>query len=99
MPSEYSPRIERHCDPCEFHKCFSVLYGQPGNTWRDYNCTHPDAFGPLKLSDNPDTAFKQGEMRAELKKHGRHIGRTERQPDWCPLRNESINPIKTKGGV
>ena len=88
MPSEFNipSRRERHCEPCEFHKLTAALMGQPGNTWRQYGCAHPDAyeFGPLAA--DPAVAAKQGELRARIRQHPRNIGKTEKQPDWCPLR-------------
>ena len=49
---------------------------------------HPNAYDDItpKLSDEPKIAAKQGELRARLMQRGRHIGKTEKQPDWCPLR-------------
>lgn len=60
--------------------------GGPGNVWREYVCMHPDMFHDMALSDDQKVRDKQLEMRGRLKEHGRHIGRTELQPDWCPLR-------------
>lgn len=96
MPSTYNipSRQERHCEPCEFHKMFSAMFGGPGNVWRDYNCVHPEAYDDIHepLSDDPKIAAKQGELRARLLEHGRHIGKTELQPDWCPLRRNPEQP-------
>lgn len=69
-----------------FNACFG---SDEHNTWRDYNCMHPDAFGDMDLSDDPRIAAKQGELRAILTEHGRHIGKTELQPDWCPLKRKN----------
>lgn len=91
MPSTHNipARTERVCEPCHYHKMFSAMMGQPGNVWRDYNCMHPEAFNDEPLSDDAKIAAKQGEMRGRMLEYGRHIGRTEKQPDWCPLRKES----------
>ncbi len=90
MPSthEIPAHRERYCEPCEFHKMFSAMMGGPGNVWRDYDCMHPEAHNFKPLSDDPNIAAKQGELRARLREHGRHIGKTELQPDWCPLRRK-----------
>lgn len=87
MPSSFEipARRERHCEPCEHHKCVGALCGQPGNCWRDYNCMHPDAMNDFKLSDDPETAGRQKALRERFMEHGRHIGKTELQPLWCPL--------------
>lgn len=91
MPTKFEipARRETHCEPCKYHKMFSAMMGGPGNVWRDYNCMHPDAhdFGPLP--DKPELAAKAGELRAHLAEHGRHIGKTDLQPDWCPLRKQA----------
>ena len=63
--------------------------GQPGNTWRQYACMHPEAFDDMPLSDDRAIRDKQIEMRTRHMQHGRNIGKTENQPDWCPLRRES----------
>ena len=70
----------------------AALFGQPGNTWRQYACIHPDAFGDLKLSDDTEIRDKQIALRTRLLEHGRNIGRTERQPGWCPLINGTTLP-------
>lgn len=47
---------------------------------------HPDAFDDvLPLSEDPKIRDKQIELRAYAKEHGRDIGRTDKQPSWCPL--------------
>lgn len=90
MPSIHTipGRTERICEPCEFHKLFNAFYGSD-HSWRDYNCMHPQALDDIgALSSDPSIAAKQIEIRAWLKEHGRHIGKTERQPEWCPLRRQ-----------
>lgn len=64
------------------------MRGGPGNVWDDYSCMHPEAFDDMKLSDDPKVRDKQLEIRGRLKEHGRRIGRTENQPDWCPFKRE-----------
>jgi hypothetical protein len=88
MPSSFEipSRRERHCEPCEFHKMTGALMGQPGNTWRRYSCMHLEAHEFEPLSNDPAIAAKQGALRERLSKHGRDIGKTEIQPEWCPLR-------------
>ena len=90
MPSIVSipGRTERRCKPCEFHRIDSAFYGSD-HSWQAFKCTHPQAMDDLALPDDPVKAEKILEMRKridELLGPGRHIGRTERQPDWCPLR-------------
>lgn len=59
----------------------------PGG-WRDYACTHPDAHGPLPEGTTPEKALMIGKIRG-FDLGGRHIGKTEKTPDWCPfLRND-----------
>lgn len=98
MPTNFNipSRRERHCEPCQYHKCFSAMYGHD-YSWRDYNCMHPAAFDDTftPLSDDPVKAALQGEIRGRLKEHGRHIGKTEIQPDWCPLKREPEKPLST----
>lgn len=93
MPSEHTipSRRERLCEPCEFHKMVNAMFGGPGNVWRDYNCMHPEAFDDLNdgpMADPEKEKLRQriiGRMLAD----GRSIGKTERQPDWCPLRRDN----------
>jgi hypothetical protein len=89
MPStfEIPRRREHHCAPCEFHKCVAALMGGPGNVWRDYNCMHPEAFDDtVREPLPPEKELIRQRLIGRLLEHGRSIGRTERQPDWCPLR-------------
>lgn len=88
MPTELKipAQTERHCAPCKYHKMTAALMGGPGNVWRQYACMHQDAFGDMKLSDDQAIRDKQIELRGRLLEHGRDIGKTERQPEWCPLR-------------
>lgn len=92
MPTKFTIPEHRgtQCAPCEFHKCFNAFYGSD-HSWRDYNCMHPEAFDDIQepLSSDPKIAAKQGALRAALLEHGRHIGKTEEQPAWCPLRRKA----------
>lgn len=87
MPTTFQipARRERHCAPCEHHKSTMSCRGGPGNVWDNWVCMHPEAFNDKPLSDNPETAAKQKEIRARIAEHGRTIGKTDLQPSWCPL--------------
>jgi hypothetical protein len=92
VPSKYTipSRTETHCAPCEFHKCTGALCGPAGgNSWRRYSCFHPDAFGDLKRPEDETLRDKFNAMVARMLHHGRDIGKTEEQPNWCPLRRTS----------
>lgn len=92
MPTKFEIPAHREvrCEPCEFHKCFNAFYGSD-HSWRDYNCMHPQAYDEVRepLSGDPKVAELQGQIRARLMEHGRHIGKTEKQPDWCPLKRQA----------
>ena len=81
---EHPSRRQRVCEPCEFHRCIGALHVLSGaGGWRRYVCAHPEAFentGNQKLD----------EMRQHISTFdgGRNIGKTESQPDWCPLLRE-----------
>jgi hypothetical protein len=84
-------RVESHCEPCEYHKLigsFHVRIGPGG--WREYTCVHPEAFEPLPPTTDPELAQAVERLRAKLNE-GRYIGKTERQPEWCPLRRTEQN--------
>ncbi len=76
------------CGPCKYHKLtgsFHVRIGEGG--WREYSCTHPDAWEPV-AGDTPAQAETRGRLRqmeADMSGGGRHIGKTEETPDWCPF--------------
>lgn len=73
--------IKRVCTPCEHHKCIAALHVRIGSGgYREYACTHPDAFEP---TDNPLLAQMHG--RLMQMDGGRVIGKTENRPEWCPL--------------
>lgn len=93
MPSTLNipAHTEFRCAPCEFHKCigsFHVRVGPGG--YREYACMHPEAedFGPMPLA--PEQAARIGELRARFARDGRWIGRTEKQPQWCPLKRGGL---------
>jgi len=93
MPTKLNipSRTENHCEPCEHHKCTAMLCTRIGpGGWREYVCKHPDAFPPLPKDTDPEKARIIGKLEA-LQTEGRHIGRTEKQPDWCPLKREPAN--------
>lgn len=77
-----------HCEPCAHHKCtgsFLPRIGEGG--WHHYICTHPEAYA---RSSDPGVNEVHAAWRAL--EGGRTIGRTEEQPDWCPLLRPP-NPI------
>ena len=83
-------RTEHHCEPCEFHKCTGSMHVRSGEGgWREYACMHSQAFRPLPTPTNPEKARiieRLEAMQNEGRHIGRHIGRTEKQPNWCPLK-------------
>ncbi len=89
MPTKFTiPAVsETHCRPCKYHVCIGSLHVYVGGGgWNEHACTHPDAYEPLPEGTDPETAKIIGEMQA--REVGRNIGKTELQPDWCPLRRE-----------
>lgn len=80
MPTTYTipSYVKRTCYPCEHHKMVNALFGGPGNVWREFNCMHPEAF-------DPEREKIRQRLIGQMLEHGRSIGRTDRQPDWCPL--------------
>lgn len=50
---------------------------------------HPQAFDDLDNGtlDNPDKEKTRQRLIGMMLEHGRDIGKTEEQPNWCPLRN------------
>ena len=81
-------RTETHCCPCEFHKLTGALHVRIGpGGWREYHCTHPDAYEFQKDGTpiDPKLIALQKEIDGIMQKEGRLIGRTEIQPAWCPL--------------
>lgn len=91
MPSEFKlpARTERYCEPCEFHKCTGALFTRIGpGGWKQYVCTHPKAFEPMQTFADPEKQRLAEKLAAINARDGRQIGKTEKQPDWCPLRRE-----------
>jgi hypothetical protein len=78
-------RVERHCEPCEFLAKTNILCSRLDGISCDFLCKNPLAFDDTPLSNEPEVAAKQGEMRARMSQHGRFIGRDDIQPKWCPL--------------
>lgn len=93
MPTKMTIPERRHtmCSPCEHLASDGGMRGGPGNVWDWWKCNHPEAHGPLELSDDKAVAAKQIELRERLKTHGRNIGKSlaATQPCWCPLRPEN----------
>lgn len=87
MPTQFKipARTERHCEPCEFLKQSNMICSRLDGIKCDYDCTHPKCYDDLPLSDDPLTRGKQEAMREQNAKAGRFIGRTDKQPAWCPL--------------
>jgi hypothetical protein len=87
MPTNFTipARTERHCAPCEFHKMTAAMFGGPGNVWREYACMHPASFDDQPALDDPEKEKIRQRIIGGMLKDGRDIGRTESQPDWCPL--------------
>lgn len=82
MPSEHQipARTERRCEPCEYHKLIGAFHVRSGRgSYREYMCNHPDMNEGLT------------EAARALFGGGKYIGKTEKQPDWCPLRREPAN--------
>ena len=76
MPTTFhiQARTEHRCEPCKHHKLIGAFHVRHGpGSWVEYACLHPDAYEGLTL---------RGRL---LFGAGRVIGRTERQPEWCPL--------------
>lgn len=72
MPREFKipSHTEHHCEPCEHHKCVGALYVRSGN-------------GSYKDYECRHPSLLHVVAGTE---YGRMIGRTENQPDWCPLK-------------
>lgn len=86
MPSTLNipARTEHRCSPCEFHKLVGAFHARSGNgSWREYICTHPQSERRPE-----DKKYRELCEALESQHSGRWIGKTEKQPDWCPLRRE-----------
>ena len=91
MPTkiEIPRRVETHCQPCLYHKLTSSFHVRSGpGSYREYACEHPDAF--LFRHDGTEIDIKTRDLQAEIQRlqerEGRYIGKTENQPNWCPLK-------------
>lgn len=79
-------RHERHCEPCEHLKRENMLCSRLNGISCDYVCHHPEAHEWGKTPTDPKKAELMGQLRARLTESGRMIGRSDRQPQWCPMR-------------
>lgn len=88
MPTNYTipERHERICRPCEFHKSVGAFFGSD-HSWQDWNCIHPNAFDDnlREPMSDPEKEKLRVEIISLTGREGRNIGKTERQPEWCPL--------------
>jgi len=85
-------RVTTRCGICEYHQCHSSLCTRSGSSgWRDYACSHPDAF---KGEEVPGHEGLVAHIEAIERQSygGRLIGRTEETPDWCPFLREANDP-------
>ena len=55
--------------------------------YREYACTHPDAYPKGEAVPSRVTAIA-AEVDAVVRRNGRPIGKTEVQPQWCPLKRK-----------
>lgn len=63
----------RVCGMCPHHKCIGALHVRRGpGGYRDYACLHPKA-------------WPEDHLVRRIYEEGRHIGKTEKTPEWCPL--------------
>lgn len=91
-PQKYSipRRSVTECGCCKHHVCHSSFHARSGSgSWRDYACSHPDAFKDESLVGVPtkeNAASLVAHIAAIEKQNygGRLIGRTEATPNWCP---------------
>ena len=87
MPSTHTipERNESRCAPCQYHKRTDAFYGHD-HSWHRYACTHPKAFDDLDTPTDDERIKRiRAEIHARMTEGGRDIGKTERQPQWCPL--------------
>ena len=63
-----------------------VRSGEGG--YREYACMHPASYDDIERPAlDPEKEKIRQRLIGRLLADGRHIGKTELQPDWCPLRN------------
>lgn len=88
MPTSHNipAHVEHHCEPCEFHKVIGCVRTRLPNcgAYTEYSCSHPKAYEEPQMKMNPGWE----KFLARVGRDGRYIGKTEKQPDWCPLRRE-----------
>lgn len=86
MPSirKIPARTEVVCHPCPHHKMVAAMYGHD-YSWQDYSCMHPDAYDDKEPLSDPEKEKHRQRMIGAMAKDGRHIGKTDLRPDWCPL--------------
>ncbi len=75
MPTtfEIPARKEHRCAPCEFHECTGSLFVRSG----EGSWKQYECRHPGVLVQFAGTIV------------GRNIGKTEKQPDWCPLNSKN----------
>jgi len=75
MPTKFEipAKQETHCEPCEHHKCTGALY------------TRMPGCGAYREYEcrHPSLLHVIGSAQ-----YGRMIGKTEKQPEWCPLKTK-----------
>jgi len=109
MPTKQTipARTETICRPCQYHKVVGSFRGHD-TAWDDCNCLHPHAYDDVDCILTPGERSEVAAVRKELdaitQREGRSIGRTERQPEWCPLKRKMIHPLvlvddRESGGV
>lgn len=54
-------------------------------SWRQFACMHPEAFDDGPPLSDPDKEMLRLRWKKIVARDGRNIGKTEKQPDWCPL--------------
>lgn len=86
MPRIIKQASIRVCEPCQYHECigqFCVRQGPGG--WREFVCKHPKANESLFTVENKAATALLKRLDKILNRDGRYIGKTDKQPDWCPL--------------
>lgn len=97
MPSKYTipARTERVCRPCPHHKMVGAMYGSD-YSWQEYNCMHPDAYDEREPLTDPEKEKIRQRLIGIMSADGRHIGKTELQPEWCPLKRKPQEPVNAQ---
>lgn len=97
-PTTYTIPSRRRttCGMCKHHKCigsFHVRCGEGG--WREYVCTHPESFERVgNVAPEVAEAIGRARQMEIANGGGRHIGKTEETPEWCPFlrKAEAVAP-------